>query len=190
MHFTLGHPSREQARPFLALGVLLLASSALFFRLGGRTFHGDELGSLLEASQLGQNANSLLYFLLLSGWQELGQGEFWLRALSALIAITAVAATYSWARLAAGARLAWRTALLLATSAYFVSYGQEIRFYSLALLVSSLSLFAFTLYTRRPTWTTALGWAASAGLAVLSLLLNGLVVLGEGTAYFALTPRL
>lgn len=175
---------------YWALTVVLLAFALQFYRLDARTLHGDELGSVAEAAQLGRNANSMPYFALLALWLNGGRGEFWLRSLSAMASVGAVAVTYPWTRTVSGPRTALLTTLLLATSPFLLVYGQQVRFYGLALLASGLCTLAFIIWRRRSSPRAAVAWAVSGLLALAALLLNGLLLVGQFFASFLLTPRI
>ncbi len=171
--------------------VLLFAFALQFYRLDARTFHGDELGSVVEAYKLGLNANSLPYFALLRVWLVLGDGEFWLRSLSALAAVGTVGLTYAWVRKLGGAPTARAAALLLATSPFLVVYGQQVRFYTVGLVAAGLCVWTFVALLDRVTPRTLIAWALSSLVAVAALLMNGLLLLGEAVTLFVLSrsPR-
>lgn len=169
---------------------LLLAFALQFYRLDARTFHGDELGSVAEAAQLGRNANSLPYFAFLKFWLVAGNGEFWLRSVSAFAAVAAVAVTFAWVRQLSGSSIGRLTALLLATSPFLLAYGQQVRFYSAALVAAGVCTWAFILVIRRNTRRAAVIWVLSAVAAIAALLLNSLLLLGQFLAAFALSTRL
>lgn len=172
------------------LSILLLACAIAFFRLDARTLHGDELGSVFEAERLGVNANSLVYFALLRSWVELGRTEYWLRALTALIAVSAVALSYAALRSLSGERAALVAALLFATSPFLIAYSQQIRFYSVALFTASLSLYFFARCLRpQSTRHDQIAWLLSAALAIASLFLNALLVLGQAITLFVFSHR-
>ncbi|MCL4486529.1 MAG: glycosyltransferase family 39 protein [Chloroflexi bacterium] len=165
----------------------MLSSAVQFYRLGARTLHGDEFGSIDEALNLGRNLNSLPYFSTLRAWLALGSGEFWLRTLSALAMVAAVAVTFVWVKSLCGRSTALVASLLLATSPFLAVYGQQIRFYGLALLAASLCVWAFTSYLILPRRTTLAKWAAAGLFALSALLLNALLIAGEFITLFALS---
>ena len=99
---------------------LLLALALQLHALGARTLHGDELNSIHESVPLGLNANSLPYFALLRVWLAFGDGEFWLRSLSALAVVVAVALTFVWVNPIFGKPVALLAAVLLATSPFLI----------------------------------------------------------------------
>lgn len=170
--------------------VLCFAFGLALHNLDARTFHGDELGSVLEAEKLGRNANSIPYFALLRVWLIWGDGHFWLRSLSALAIVPAVAFTYIWTKNLAGAPTARIASLLLATNPLAIVYSQQVRFYAPALSVACFCLWAFSRMQSRPTARAVLVWATSMFFAIMTLLLNSLMLLGQMLSLFALTTRI
>ncbi len=169
------------------LTILLLAFALQFYHLGARTFHGDEFGSIDEAIHLGRNANSLPYFALLRTWLPLGDGEFWLRSLSALTMVAVIGVTFVWVRKLCDASAAIITCLLLATSPFLMVYGQQVRFYGLALFAAGLSIWACVNLLTLPQSQTFARWLIAGLFALSALLLNALLLFGEGATLFALS---
>jgi mannosyltransferase len=96
------------------------------------------------------DANSGLYYVMLHVWMRFGHGVAWVRGLSVLFAVAAVAAA-GWC----GAR--WRgpvagvsAALLLALNPVSLYYAQEARTYSLALLLALVSTATLMAAVERP----------------------------------------
>jgi mannosyltransferase len=89
-------------------------------------------------------ANMPLYYLALRGWIALaGDGEAWMRALSALFGLGTVVSLYVLARRLFGFPVAIVASVLLATNAFFVQHAQEARSYMLAALLATLATFCF-----------------------------------------------
>lgn len=85
-----------------------------------------------------------LYFLVLFSWRSaIGDSEIALRLLSVLLGAAAVVILVSAAWRAYGRHHALWTALIGTTSALAVSYSQEVRPYSLLLLVAAAQLWSF-----------------------------------------------
>lgn len=170
--------------------ILLLAFALSFFNLGARTFHGDELGSIGDATDLTRNPQALEYFLPLRLWLQLGESEFWLRSLSAFFVASLVAVIFVIARNLFGYKTALIAGVLTASSPFIMTYAQQVRFYTLYLFAASVSLWAFFRWWNQPTRKHALNW----GLATvflffthaLSLLLIGAQIV---TAFFS-NPRI
>ncbi|MCC6453677.1 MAG: glycosyltransferase family 39 protein [Caldilineaceae bacterium] len=100
------------------------------------------------------NAHPPLYYTLLHYWLLLGDSEFVLRLSSALAGSLAVPLGYALAASLGGRRLALSTAWLIALSPLLVWYSQELRSYSLLLMLSLLAVLAFVRLLIRPH----LGW--------------------------------
>lgn len=104
------------------------------------------------------------YYVLLRGWLVFGESELALRSLSAVIALASPPALFFLTRRLTDARVARIAAVLLATSPFFLYYGQEARMYSLlglAAIVSSAALLR---------WLDSMRWQDGALYAVLCIL--------------------
>lgn len=118
---------------------LFIASFIFYFRIGERTFHGDEIWSLKTVNEIYTSLHSAIYFIFLKAWSLLGLSEGWLRGLSATFGILCVAFNFIfWKRFLSG-RIAFATSLLLATSPFLIVYAQQIRFYTIFLFGSYFS---------------------------------------------------
>jgi dolichyl-phosphate-mannose-protein mannosyltransferase len=131
--------------------ILWIAYAIALHALAARTFHGDELGSLSEAFDLGSNRQAISYFILLRLWMLGGDSEFWLRAPSAMTTVIAVAAMFVLARKLSNQSIALAASILLATAPFALVYSQQVRFYSLFLLAATLSLWRFVECLKNPT---------------------------------------
>jgi hypothetical protein len=111
--------------------------------------------------------NMALYYVLVRAWLLLGESEIWLRALSALVGVAAVAALYVLGRTLRGPRTGAAAAALLAVHATHVSSSQDARAYSLLVLLVILSTLFFVRAASAPhdrrLW---LAYVLAAGLAV------------------------
>ncbi len=181
----------QSLRARVALLVILLLAFALqFYRLDARTFHGDELHSITEAQQLGQNLDGILYFAFMHLWGQLGTSEFWLRVPSALFAVSAVAVNYTLGRVLANRRTGLLMGLLFATAPFAIEYAQQNRFYSLFLLTASLAYLAFVLYLKRPSNRNLIVLAVSNVLVLGAHFFGILVIASEALSALILTQRL
>lgn len=168
----------------LALGFCLQVTG-----LAARTFHGDELGSIQEALDLGRNANSLPYFAIVRLWLGVGDSEFWLRFVSAFFATASVAVTYAWVKRLLTARAAAVTCLLLATSPFLLVYGQQVRFYTFALFCAGIAMWAFARVLKRTSGRAVSVWLGASVVAIGALFLNSLLLVSQVLTLFLLTPR-
>ncbi len=97
-----------------------------------------------------------LYYVLLRGWVVFGHSEIALRSLSVVIAVGALWVVILLARSLFGRRVALLAGLLLAVNPLYVQFAQDVRGYSLALLLVSASCFFFVRAIRQvdppPRW--------------------------------------
>ena len=90
-----------------------------------------------------REANMALYYLLLRGWAVFGHSEIALRSLSVILAVGALWVVIMLARSLFGRRTALVAGLLFAVNPLFIQFAQDVRGYSLALLLVSASCFFF-----------------------------------------------
>jgi len=150
---------------FLLACILTVAAALDLLFLGARSLWLDETVRIalarLDWKALGQavslhEANMALYYGLLHVWLGLGDSEFVIRSLSALMATGAVGAIYLLGHRMFGPRVGLLGALLLALNAYHIRYAQEASSYSLVTLLVILASLAFVHAIERPTsrnWT-------------------------------------
>jgi mannosyltransferase len=131
-----------------------------------------------------------LYYAVAWVWTRVfGFGEYGLRSLSALAGIAAVPVVYLAARWLAGRRAGAIAGLLIAVSPVLVWFSQEARSYSLATLLSALTVLCVVGYqrSRRSRWLA--GWAVSAALGLATHYFVAFVVLGELVWLWRTAPR-
>ena len=168
--------------------VLILAVALALFHAGELSLWRDEGFSVLLArepwSEFGRvivetQANMALYYLLLKGWLVLGDGEAFIRSLSGLAAVAAVAATYGFAARLFGRTAGLVAALLLAVNSFLVQYAQEARGYSLAVFLVALACFFFVRGADEGTTRDWVAYAAAMGLAFYAHLFAAFVLLAH-----------
>ncbi|GMU78479.1 MAG: hypothetical protein AMXMBFR46_12740 [Acidimicrobiia bacterium] len=156
-----GPPTRWVA--LILLGEVMLSLALGFHALRRKSLWYDEAFSAMAAGRglagawdVARNldANMPLYVHGLGVWRVLGDGEATLRALSVVAAAASVVAVYllaarlfdRWTGLLAG--------FLLAIAPFAVRYSQELRGYSLLLVLGALSSFAFVsaIDSHRRSW--------------------------------------
>ncbi len=138
--------------------ILLLAAFLRLWHLSYMSFWTDE-GISFRVSSLqpyeilktaAADVHPPFYYLFLHYWiQFFGRSEIIIRLLSALAGILSVIVVYYIARELLGERAAFFTALLAAFSPYWIWYSQEARSYSLLLLLSLISVWAFLCFLRK-----------------------------------------
>jgi uncharacterized membrane protein len=172
------HWSMSASRIALGAAALLYVAFRLS-NLGAFSLWGDEvfslraarmpLGTMFEAV-VADGVHPPLFYLLLKSWVAIGgEAVWWLRLLPAVTSIAAIAPFVALARTARLERGATALALgLAATNPYLVLYAQELRMYSLLLLLSLASLWAFARLVDRERG----GWADWALLPTANVALD------------------
>ena len=157
----------------LLAAITLIALGLRTWRLGGESAWWDEIASLqyLNAPTLADflarerstdPPMTPVYFVLEYGWSHIaGTSVASMRLLSVFLGLLTIQALYLLARKLYGSGAGLFAALLLALSLLHVYYSQEIRVYSLVLLLSLLSMYAFTAFLERGR----LAWCAANALA-------------------------
>ncbi len=161
-------------REYLLLGVI--ASVAIALRLYGLGLNGlwydeifsAEIARLPSLALIERTANDVhppLYYLLLRAWNLLtgSESEARMRMLSVVFDVLGMFATAHLAWTIFKTRVAAWTALSIhALSPYAILYSQELRMYSLLLLVSAISISAmFGLADRATPGRVSVYWAAT-----------------------------
>src|SRR6266404_3522440 len=115
-------PKSQTRSSYVRLSIIVLVASVVrVIFLGARSFWSDEIVSVKLATDnwggfwywiSSREANMALYYLLLRAWVKLGDGEAWVRLLSAVAGIVSVPLLYALARRLYSERIAWVAALL------------------------------------------------------------------------------
>ncbi|MDD5245767.1 MAG: glycosyltransferase family 39 protein [Candidatus Omnitrophica bacterium] len=130
---------------FLKNHWLILALFSIFFlirvyRLGGRDFWFDEIGSLSYAEHPWQNWNAPFYWIILHLWTRLfGFSELSLRLPSAIFNFLSVVFVYKMGKVIFNRQVAIFAAALIGLSAFHLWYAQEARDYSAVLFFGTFS---------------------------------------------------
>ncbi len=147
--------------------------------LDADTFSHDEVRSLIVTGgahhgpapwpieivrriEVGSPEQAFGYFLVLAPWGALaGWTEFASRSLSLLVALTALAMTFRIGDSLFGRGAGLSAVLILASSAYFVSFAHKLRAFTFVALAVTLTVWCYwrVVYGRR-------GWASQIGLAL------------------------
>ena len=125
-------------RRLILFAVLSLAVVLRIYAISLYPLTGDEYGSLLEARTVGLNWNSILYSLLMHFWIQFGTSELWLRLPAAIFGVATVGVLFKIGERLGGFRAGVVVALFAATSPFNIYHSQEVRFYSLFILTTSL----------------------------------------------------
>jgi mannosyltransferase len=164
-------------------GILPLAAVLTFLYLGDKSFWFDEIFSVNVAGMnwpefrhvlFRYEANQGLYHFLLHLWLNLGQSEFAVRSLSALLALATLVTIYFFANHLFRSRTGIIAALLITINAVFIAYAQEARAYMLALFLSTLSSYYFVKSMEKPGW---IRWSVYVLISALGVYAHIYVVL-------------
>jgi len=165
---------------WLLIGLILFAWAIQLYHLEARPLYGDEYGSIREAYEFGSNPHALLYYALLRLWLIGGDGEFWLRFLSALLVTLVVPLAYQLARSwFEEQKLALFVALFITVAPLRILYGQQIRFYALLLVTGTLNLQAFGAFICHPSRRNMALWVIATVLLASSHLMGWLLLACE-----------
>jgi mannosyltransferase len=183
----------------ILVALTLLAALLRLITLSSQSFWLDEgytvrllrmpFGQMLRTVPTTESTPYLYYAVAWVWTRAFGFGEFGLRSLSALAGIATVPVVYLAARWLAGRRAAAIAGLLVAVSPVLVWFSQEARSYSLATLLSALTVLCVVGYqrSRHPRWLA--GWAAAAALGLATHYFVAFVVLGELVWLWRSGPR-
>jgi mannosyltransferase len=138
-----------------------------------------------------REANMVLYYLLLRGWVVFGTSEIALRSLSVILAVGSLWVVIVLTRALFGRRIALVAGLLLAVNPLYVQFAQDVRGYSLALLLVSASCLFFVRGVRQPDASPRLCWTAYTVVTALAAYSNfwaALVPVGQALSLAFLPP--
>jgi mannosyltransferase len=180
------------------LVAVLLAASLVGLRIGRESLWLDEGFSVELVSQSwslfwrhvsAHEANMVAYHTLLKLWVALGDSEGFVRLLSALFGVGAVAVQYRLARRLCGERVGAGAALLLALHVYFVRYGQEARAYEMVLFLSALSSLMLVRALDQPSPWRWLAYGLTGAVLLHTHILGALILLAHAVGVALLQPR-
>jgi uncharacterized membrane protein len=142
---SIHYPERHEAA---AWAITVLGLGLRLYRIGYHSLWFDEIIEYQRATTswpvlLHGRAMDLdppIYTVLLRGWLQLCQAEWFLRTLSALAGALAIYVLYRWARHIVGPTTALLAAWLLCIAPAAVHHSQEVNQYGLVLLLSALLL--------------------------------------------------
>ncbi len=154
------------------IAIILLGLSLRLLCLTCESLWLDEGYSVLWAGQaplemlnaVSNDVHPPLYFLILHYWIALfGDSEYVIRLLSVIFGTASVFMIYRTGLLLTDKRASLAAALIMALSAFHIHYSQEIRGYSLMVMLTLLSMHFFIRYLKeRGQWTGLLYVAFSA----------------------------
>jgi hypothetical protein len=168
-------PRRRVSAEAIAIGAVVVLGVAARFVAFSPLWLDEALSVNIASLSLGDIPEALrhdghppLYYAVLHGWMELaGRGDLAVRAMSAVVGLTALALLYPAARRAAGIRAAWCSVLIAAVAPFAVRYATEARMYTLVMALVTAGYLAVRWAVDRPTLGRL---AAVAGLSGALLL--------------------
>jgi mannosyltransferase len=195
---TQKHDVLEQRAIPLALGECGLSLALGFITLGSKGLWQDELYSATVASGSWRSmyqswrqwdANMSLYDIVLHLWRAIGTSDATLRGLSVLAAAVSVFVVFAIGRRLFGAVIGLVAGLFMAVAPFAIQHSQEVRSYSLTVLLVSLASYFFVRAIERPSWLPWAGYALVASLAVYAHFFAGLVILAHAISLLFLDRR-
>ncbi len=172
----------------VVVGAAVLAAALVAFRIGRHGFWYDEGSTIGTVDRpLGDalwrianwELNQSTYHLLVVGWQRLVDGEAALRSLSAVFAVASVPLVWLLGRRLVGARAAALAAVLLALHPYAIQWGQQLRGYSLLVLLTVASTLLFVRAVESPTWRNSIAFGVVTALSVYTQFFAVLVAVAQ-----------
>ncbi len=151
--------SREGQSWLLLLLIVALGAYLRFHMLGVRSLWPPECFSVLVARQPWPmflrtmwwgEANMAFYYFLLRGWVLLGDSEVWLQGLSALYGVLTIPAVYAFGKRFLSGKVGLVAALLLALNSSHINHSEQLRCYSLWVLLAVLSTYTFLILLESP----------------------------------------
>lgn len=143
----------ETAWRLMPAGVALASLALGLFRLGSQPLWNDELATRDTATRSwagiwdaarDTEAPHLVYYALLKPWLEVaGRSDWALRLPSVVFAALAAGVTAALGRELFGRRAGLAAGLVLAGGSFYLSWAQQARGYTLAVLLATLSTYAF-----------------------------------------------
>ena len=191
--------SRRELSPGVRFAVLagIMAAGAVlrFLYLTRKSFWLDE-GVSVTLSRLDlpnllhifwrREANMALYYFLLRIWLHFGSGDYFVRALSAVISLAAIPAIYLLGKRLFNPATGLLAAALFSVHAWQVRYAQEARSYSLYVLLTALSCLFLLAALRKPTRRNWAAYVAASVLAIYSHFFSLLVIVAQSAAVYFL----
>jgi mannosyltransferase len=153
--------------------ILVVAAALRIYMLGARSIWVDEGVSIgiarlpwkaFEIVVTRREGNMTLYYLLLRAWILLGDSEAWIRALSMIAGVAAVAGVYFIGRRLFSTSVACIASGILALNAYHIQYSQEARSYALLTFALTITTLLMLRCVDSPTWRNWTLFGIASGL--------------------------
>jgi mannosyltransferase len=191
-------PPAGRNGPLLLTTVATVVAAALsLWRIGDKSLWYDETFTVgLVDRPLGDalwrithwELNQSPYYVVLLGWHHLGDGETFLRLPSAAFAVATVPVVYAIGRRLSGPWVGALAAAVVAVHAQVIQWGQQVRGYSLALLLDTVAALLLLRAVERPTTGRAVAFGVVAAAAGYSHFAALLVVGALGASLLLFRP--
>lgn len=161
---------------FFTRAVSLEAQSLWRDEVDALRFATASVGDILE-NFTRPGWNGPLYYLLLRGWIALGgTSEFAMRFLSLLFGVLAIPLVYALGRRLFNSSVGIISALLVTTSPYLVWYSQEVKMYTLVVVLTLLAIYSLRRALEGGGWPWWSAQIATTSLASYSHILAALLI--------------
>lgn len=149
----------------------------------GHSMYRSEM-SIKEIITYLEDIHPPLYFLLLHAWTEIfGNDEFSSRLLSVLFGIISIFIIYKIGKELFNKEIGILSSFLLGISLFHIRYSQEVRQYSLMVLLVLISNLYFILFFKNKEIKSATGYILSTSLLIYTHMLNIFVLIYQNIFY-------
>lgn len=132
--------------------------------------------------------NQSPFYAVLLAWQRLGEGDAFLRLPAAAFAVATVPATYAVGRRVFDPWVGAIAAAVVAGHALVVQWGQQVRGYSLAVLLATVATLLLLRALERPTTARVVAYGVVAGVACYTHVVTALVVAAHAVTVLTTRP--
>ncbi len=180
------------------IAIIAMAGLIRFFRLGHQSLWVDELltrGAYQTPEGVSYwekilwDVHGPLYSLILYFWTMISDSEWWLRIPGAVAGVVSVYLIFKWINLYRSKTVALAGALIMAFNPYHLYYSQELRFYSLVIMMTLISLCLLKRFVDQPSYRNSIMLGMVMGLTCLSHL-SGVFVCAALGLYLVLSGHL
>lgn len=175
--------SRRRQHLQILLPILAVYLLLAFYGIDRQSLWEDEYNSVLSITSsypVWKGGHGFLYFALLRLWMEVGSSDAVLRSLSAILGAVAVGLTYVFSCACFNLRVAVIATVLFATSPFLIWYSQEVRYITLMLVTTLLTMNAFHRVISRPGLGRWVVYGSATVLALFSFLSTLLLPVAQG----------
>ncbi len=168
---------------FFLYCIILVGTALRLYQIGVQSLWFDELVSvtisrlnLYDALVISGSIDPPLYYFLLHFWLDLGDGEVFIRVLSAIFSIATIPAVFILGKRLIDVRVGLTAALIFAVAPIQLFYAQEARMYSLLVFFSTLSIWIYDRAQESRRMRDWAVWVVFASLAIYSHIFAGVLL--------------